>query len=68
MITEDERDIHPQGYDYDFMPEHEPVSHEHTTTLQQFMANREGITNRQQHRQLQHDLVEHLWALRGGEE
>ena len=68
MIIEDERDSGPQGYTYDLMGEPVHVSHEHTPDLQQFIQNHHRIRDRDSHRRLQADLVEHIWSLQGDAE
>ncbi|XP_058222952.1 uncharacterized protein LOC131332670 [Rhododendron vialii] len=63
MIIEDEREDDAQDFEYerDDGPLPEPVSHEHTTELMEFIRRQHVIRNRETHSQLQSDLVEHLW-------
>ncbi|KAK9983822.1 hypothetical protein SO802_033347 [Lithocarpus litseifolius] len=67
MIVEDERHTYlgANDFDYDQIDDNgpEPVSHNPTCNLMQFIEHHNSIRDRGIHSQLQADLVEHLWQL-----
>ena len=69
MIVEDERHTYlgANDFDYDQINDNgpEPVSHNPTCNLMQFIERHNSIRDRGIHSQLQADLVEHLWQLQG---
>ena len=68
MIVEDEREAGLHNYHYDAMGDRVQVLHEQTPDLNQFIQNHHAIRNRQGHRDLQADLVDHYWNMYGVEE
>ena len=68
MIIEDERDLQNLDYDYETFDEalSIQISHENTSTTQEFMQFHHRIRDKSAHIQLQNDLVEHLWEKFGG--
>ena len=68
MIVEDEREAGLYDYRYDAMGTRVHMSHEETSDLNQFIQNHHAIRNRQGHRELQADLVDHYWNWYGVEE
>ncbi|KAL0008673.1 hypothetical protein SO802_010175 [Lithocarpus litseifolius] len=69
MIVEDERHTYlgANDFDYDQIDDNgpEPVSHNPTCNLMQFIEHHNSIRDRGIHSQLQADFVEHLWQLQG---
>ncbi|KAL0011548.1 hypothetical protein SO802_006656 [Lithocarpus litseifolius] len=69
MIVEDERHTHlgANDFHYDQINDSgpEPVSHNPTCNLMQFIECHNSIRDRGIHSQLQVDLIEHLWQLQG---
>jgi hypothetical protein len=67
MITEDERDADRLEVPYDKSDAETTgvVSREGTSNFLAFVQKHHEIQNRHMHRQLQEDLVEHLWERRG---
>ncbi|XP_050275946.1 uncharacterized protein LOC126717949 [Quercus robur] len=69
MIAEDERHTYlgANDFDYDQIDDSgpEPMSHNPTCNLMQFIERHNSIRDRVIHSQLQVDLVEHLWQLQG---
>nr|XP_023895246.1 uncharacterized protein LOC112007173 [Quercus suber] len=69
MIVEDEQHTYlgANDFDYDQIDDNgpEPVSHNPTCNLMQFIESHNSIRDRGIHSQLQADLVEHLWQLQG---
>ena len=69
MIVEDERHTYlgANDFDYDQIDNSgpEPVSHNPTCNLMQFIKRHNSIRDRGIHSQLQADLIEHLWQLQG---
>ena len=67
MYVEDERHTYlgANDFDYDQIDDSgsEPVSHNPTCNLMQFIERHNSIRDRVIHSQLQADLVEHLWQL-----
>lgn len=64
MIIEDERDSHLAE---DFIPtnDEDPVNN---GSFVQFLENYAQVHDAELHKQLQNDLIEHLWQLKGDEE
>ncbi|XP_057774868.1 uncharacterized protein LOC130993849 [Salvia miltiorrhiza] len=70
MIVEDERDTYQNYYDpTEFLmdlPADEDVSIHYSTdriaSLSNYMINRDRLRNREAHKALQKDLIEHIWA------
>ncbi|XP_042465938.1 uncharacterized protein LOC122048440 [Zingiber officinale] len=71
MIVEDERDSYLRAHDFDYDQEDdtnlEPISRYPTSQFVDFLQCHHGIRNKETHSQLQVDLIEHQWMLRGEE-
>jgi hypothetical protein len=65
MIVEDEHDTYDDNFDYDHVDKGIPsaeVSHgPHQLFLETYMQRRAHMREKQNHRLLQPDLVEHIW-------
>ncbi|XP_071685104.1 uncharacterized protein [Lolium perenne] len=64
MIIENERHTH-EDYNYEHMGERVTISHQHSASFSQFLQVHRDIRDSQVHSQLQADLVEHQWQIRG---
>ncbi|XP_042379910.1 uncharacterized protein LOC121972292 [Zingiber officinale] len=71
MIIKDERDSYLRAHDYDYDQEDdtnlEPISRYPTSQFVDFLQCHHDIRNEETHSQLQFDLIEHQWMLRGEE-
>ncbi|XP_037446376.1 uncharacterized protein LOC119316123, partial [Triticum dicoccoides] len=67
MIVEDERHTGQQNNTYEAMGERVRVSSTHAEELSAFIQMHQQIRNKDEHSQLQDDLVEHLWQKFGHE-
>jgi len=65
MIIEDEQDTLDYDYEQPDSNPYEPMSHNETNMLSEFICNRLRIRDRETHSDLQLDLVEHLSQLHG---
>ena len=68
MIIEDERDeVEAVDFDYEQIDEISctPMSREPTNEFLKFIQVHKRIMDKEVHSQLQQDLVDHLWQLRG---
>jgi hypothetical protein len=72
MIVEDERDTYDNNFEYDHddngIPLAEVSNGPHPHFLETYMQRKAHIHEKQIHRQLQADLVEHIWERFGQEE
>lgn len=67
MIVEEERHTGRQNITYEAMGERVKVSRTHAEELSAFIQVHQQIRNRDDHSQLQDDLVEHIWQKFGHE-
>ncbi|CAK8531367.1 unnamed protein product [Lathyrus sativus] len=70
MIVEDERDTYASNFDYDHVDNNFSTTEVSTSPIPNLTTMFERITHvhqRQNHRQLQADLVEHIWERFGHE-
>ena len=67
MIIEDERDLSDLEEDFDVNPSFN-LGPGHDGSFQQFLKEYEQVHSESLHKQLQNDLIEHLWQMKGDEE